>query len=1046
MAAGRRATTMNNEHGFKAKHLAGLEKRRAGLPTELGDIISSRHILGVDSRRPFPLSVSLSFSIFRALLEDESIRITDRRKGYLFYLEKLSEHVGWFLANGQCALGGASRAEEARHWVDSQPQAFFSKCTHRRYDPTSGVLPMVMSADMGWTNAYRLRYTGLQPLKEIFPNHGYPVNIFDLNFPKNISYLDSEFCSTLCEPVVKTDMLTTADNFHRSTGTKAINEAQHHEVNALCFCGRAATKKLLRTHINVQLYFETCKQFLGHDTLSGTDGCDTITMREFGSTLGTTHFLSSGPVAKRNFRLSCYTSLFRLQQPLIRNGCEEGGWPGRVRKHQGGGGLKGEARIGHGVFVEQGKAGTEGVRTELHEGSVCYNYHYLLFTTIGFTAGGRVVQCEARQDRRKGAARVNPVSEVVHRGSGMLMRLCCGRRMYIQAGEENGASCVTPPVPSFPLSPTTLPADQWTNPLEPINLQLIEVNIEQRRNERTGETGYPRENPLTNTIVWHDSRMQKSGVGCRTQFCMNDEVRDKDMLFCLLVGVTGGEYEAGARMSSRGKREISEKNPPTNGIVRHDSHLRKSGDPAGDLTRTTVNKMADDSGTQQRLEQVASELRRWWMKKVTRERKVGGRTAYAQELKDDRYHGYRLRTNHECSLSELRNPEWLGQMRKRHDFEVCCGLRFVCVKTLALFVAGAPGFREKISRPVVFHNTLAQTYFRDWMVSVLRVFSDCARITGGVVSWCEVSCIMQTNAVMAFHSNMIQPAGQTLCDNIRGGRGEGRATSREALVRQVTAAGDSETSKPICKGGGGGSPYKNPAVCRPVPCDISVARRELPWPYTANSAIAHVTKIQNGVATSFTNQRSVTHSPAGSPAIGDISQQAAANQTQGPFSEHRTAYQRKVVRPHQMDCHAISSLWNYLLSDILGNMAGFTIARRVRPSVIRPSVSQPGDFQPVFLHGRTVAITKLPCVGPVNSYWEQNEIPYGGVRHGENFRPQGALLFQRDRSQAGGLYPCILRETPYPPATLNIKPHNCAYIGKPYAYIMYDFTLSAQES
>ncbi|KAJ8867881.1 hypothetical protein PR048_031686 [Dryococelus australis] len=35
---------------------------------------------------------------------------------------------------------------------------------------------------------------------------------------------------------------------------------------------------------------------------------------------------------------------------------------------------------------------------------------------------------------------------------------------------------------------------------------------------------------------------------------------------------------------------------------------------------------------------------------------------------------------------------------------------------------GTPEFREKILRPVVFHNTLAQIHFRDWAVPVQRVF------------------------------------------------------------------------------------------------------------------------------------------------------------------------------------------------------------------------------------------------------------------------------------------------------------------------------------
>ncbi|KAJ8882585.1 hypothetical protein PR048_014396 [Dryococelus australis] len=43
-------------------------------------------------------------------------------------------------------------------------------------------------------------------------------------------------------------------------------------------------------------------------------------------------------------------------------------------------------------------------------------------------------------------------------------------------------------------------------------MRVIEASMEQHRNERAGETGYPRENPPTNGIVWHDSHMQKSGV------------------------------------------------------------------------------------------------------------------------------------------------------------------------------------------------------------------------------------------------------------------------------------------------------------------------------------------------------------------------------------------------------------------------------------------------------------------------------------------------------------------------------------------------------
>ncbi|KAJ8883324.1 hypothetical protein PR048_015167 [Dryococelus australis] len=41
---------------------------------------------------------------------------------------------------------------------------------------------------------------------------------------------------------------------------------------------------------------------------------------------------------------------------------------------------------------------------------------------------------------------------------------------------------------------------------------VIKVTMEQRRNERVGETGDPRENPPTNGIVRHDSHMRKFGV------------------------------------------------------------------------------------------------------------------------------------------------------------------------------------------------------------------------------------------------------------------------------------------------------------------------------------------------------------------------------------------------------------------------------------------------------------------------------------------------------------------------------------------------------
>ncbi|KAJ8881484.1 hypothetical protein PR048_017965 [Dryococelus australis] len=47
---------------------------------------------------------------------------------------------------------------------------------------------------------------------------------------------------------------------------------------------------------------------------------------------------------------------------------------------------------------------------------------------------------------------------------------------------------------------------------------VIEVSMEQRWNERTGETGDPRKNPPTNSIVRYDSHMRKSGALVHTVF------------------------------------------------------------------------------------------------------------------------------------------------------------------------------------------------------------------------------------------------------------------------------------------------------------------------------------------------------------------------------------------------------------------------------------------------------------------------------------------------------------------------------------------------
>ncbi|KAJ8866343.1 hypothetical protein PR048_032186 [Dryococelus australis] len=71
--------------------------------------------------------------------------------------------------------------------------------------------------------------------------------------------------------------------------------------------------------------------------------------------------------------------------------------------------------------------------------------------------------------------------------------------------------------------------------------------MEQRLNARAGETGDPRENPLTSGIVRHDSHMPKSGSnpgGNRTWFA--------------LVGCLES-VEAAPKRKGEEKREIPEK-------------------------------------------------------------------------------------------------------------------------------------------------------------------------------------------------------------------------------------------------------------------------------------------------------------------------------------------------------------------------------------------------------------------------------------------------------------------------------------------------------
>ncbi|KAJ8881827.1 hypothetical protein PR048_018313 [Dryococelus australis] len=149
--------------------------------------------------------------------------------------------------------------------------------------------------------------------------------------------------------------------------------------------------------------------------------------------------------------------------------------------------------------------------------------------------------------------------------------------------------------------------------------------MERRWNSRAGETGIPRENPPVSSVVQHDSHMRRSGSELG-----GDRAR---------IAVVGGERPShcsraavgwsGAGMQGRGKREYPEKarrqatspstiptcqnpgvnppgikpgspwweasvlatapplpywetgdpreNPPTNSIVRDDSHIRESG-------------------------------------------------------------------------------------------------------------------------------------------------------------------------------------------------------------------------------------------------------------------------------------------------------------------------------------------------------------------------------------------------------------------------------------------------------------------------------------
>ncbi|KAJ8893903.1 hypothetical protein PR048_006504 [Dryococelus australis] len=100
------------------------------------------------------------------------------------------------------------------------------------------------------------------------------------------------------------------------------------------------------------------------------------------------------------------------------------------------------------------------------------------------------------------------------------------------------------------------------------------------------ETGVPRHNPLANSIVQHDSHMQKSGV---TRRGLNP-----DRLGGRLTAQPPWPRPSRVSMEQRRNASAGETgnplgNPSTSGIVRHNSHLRKSGsDLTGDRTRLAL--------------------------------------------------------------------------------------------------------------------------------------------------------------------------------------------------------------------------------------------------------------------------------------------------------------------------------------------------------------------------------------------------------------------------------------------------------------------------
>ncbi|KAJ8871243.1 hypothetical protein PR048_027549 [Dryococelus australis] len=106
--------------------------------------------------------------------------------------------------------------------------------------------------------------------------------------------------------------------------------------------------------------------------------------------------------------------------------------------------------------------------------------------------------------------------------------------------------------------------------------------MKQRRNEKAGETGDPRENPPTSGIVQHDSRMRMSGsgpAGDRARFALvegEQGVCRRDTAPARRPEM-GDVPSADMRLASSlrhhgqgvGERGNPRENPPNSGIVPH---------------------------------------------------------------------------------------------------------------------------------------------------------------------------------------------------------------------------------------------------------------------------------------------------------------------------------------------------------------------------------------------------------------------------------------------------------------------------------------------